>query len=479
MTPETPISTSPQVETAPIKAEKKLTPEQLRQNIFNEILRKYWVDLKEATCNQTMCSLEILKTELQITPAEKIIEEKSREIYRSYLENNWVEKIANLDSLTKSIESERLQNMKNEFEKILNPALEKYDFLNLQTKEFVKIGIANSMLKWPSWQILDSLVWSMWKFMADLSQMDIKWLNKLLSNKSNEPKDAWRTLSLEEQFSTNLKKYLDKFEEINKKFNENNITNPTQKQNIISNVDWFRNPALIEAWVDWLDISKIDLTKTEKKELDGNEKKNLVEYMMKSRENLVELSRKMSLWDKWADLAYDLIWNWWVIWKWVEKLLEIILKLPIIWKIFATFLWLDPNNALDELKENSANFKYLSSLKSLWASKNEKAEKVPWKKPFENIDLSNIRFNLVKNEMKEVKTVFGETKEEELAEKWKKAFNEWIKTPDWLFKLELWNKKEWKLTSLELKEILRNWLTKLNDKKQEKQAEEDAKKKRK
>jgi len=37
--------------------------------------------------------------------------------------------------------------MKNEFEKILNPALEKYDFLNLQTKEFVKIGIANSMLK--------------------------------------------------------------------------------------------------------------------------------------------------------------------------------------------------------------------------------------------------------------------------------------------------------------------------------------------
>jgi len=26
--------------------------------------------------------------------------------------------------------------------------------------------------------------------------------------------------------------------------------------------------------------------------------------------------------------------------------------------------------------------------------------------------------------MKEVKTVFGETKEEELAEKWKKAFNE-------------------------------------------------------
>jgi len=41
MTPETPISTSPQVETAPIKAEKKLTPEQLRQNIFNEILKKY------------------------------------------------------------------------------------------------------------------------------------------------------------------------------------------------------------------------------------------------------------------------------------------------------------------------------------------------------------------------------------------------------------------------------------------------------
>jgi len=35
-----------------------------------------------------MCSLETLKTELQITPAEKIIEEKSREIYRSYLENN-------------------------------------------------------------------------------------------------------------------------------------------------------------------------------------------------------------------------------------------------------------------------------------------------------------------------------------------------------------------------------------------------------
>jgi hypothetical protein len=43
-----------------------------------------------------------------------------------------------------------------------------------------------------------------------------------------------------------LGNYTKKFDEIQKKFDEKNISDPIQKQNIISHIDWFRNPALIE-----------------------------------------------------------------------------------------------------------------------------------------------------------------------------------------------------------------------------------------
>ncbi len=489
MNPTETQTTPPKVETAPIKAETKLTTQELQEKTTQEILEKYWVDLKNYTCDRSKCDWNALLKEVKTTPSQKAIEETTKKVYEKYLTEKlqtleWLKEVASLKNLTDSIESERLQNMKNEFEKVLNPALDKYDFLDPQTKEFIKIGIANSMMKWPTWEIMDSLVWSFWSFMADLSKMDAKWLNELLSNKSNEPKDSWRTLSLEEKFSEDLKKYLNKFGEINKKFDENNIADEKQKENIISNIDWFRNPALIEAGAEWLDVNNIDFKKITKndKPLDT---KAISEYLMNSRENLVDLSRKMTMWDKWADLAYELIWNWWPIWEWAEKLLEIILKLPIIWKIFAMFLWLDPNNALNELKENSSNFKYLSSLKSLWVSKDKEWKTIEWKDPFQKIDLSDIRFNIVKNEMKEVKAIFGETKEEDLSAKWEKAFSkDWIDTPDWTFKVEfkeenLKDKNSKKLTSLELKEILRNGLTNLENERQEEKNIKEAEEKQK
>jgi hypothetical protein len=54
-------------------------------------------------------------------------------------------------------------------------------------------------------------------------------------------------LTLEKKFADKLENYTKKFDEIQKKFEELKITDEKEKQNIISHIDWFKNPALIES----------------------------------------------------------------------------------------------------------------------------------------------------------------------------------------------------------------------------------------
>lgn len=489
---ETPVSQSetptPKVEQTQKTPEKKLTPEQLEQRVLEEALELSWLtkeDLQKFYKECSTCNLETLKKEIQTTPEEQLIEKKAKELYKEYLEKglkSWNENVVSLDSLSKSIDSPRIEDLKGKIESALDWALKKYDFLDKQTKEFVKIWIVNSMLKSPVWEIWESLVWGFANFIEKLStikQDDLSWMVSAL--KTN-PTDSWRTLTLEEKFAGNLWNYTKKFDEIQKKLDwvEPKLS-PEKKYNIISHVDWFRNPASIEAWVNWLDISQLKIENKDKKNETPLDTKSISEYMVNSREKILEVSKKLNLWDKAWDTIYSLVEGWGMVWEWVQKIIEVILKLPFIGKFFAIFLGLnpDPEKALNELKENSSNFKYLSSLKSLWAEKDKQWKTIEWKEPFKNIDLSQIHFNWIKDEIKEVKAIFGDVKDEELSAKWQEAFTKWIEK-DWItIKFELWDKKDWKLSSSEFKKILKEWLWKFENDKQENKVKEDNEKREK
>ncbi len=461
---------------------KPLTPEQIEQRVLEEALELSWLDKKDLQkfykdCSS--CNIQTLRQELETTPEEQLIEKQARELYKIYLEkglDSWNTEVVSLDTLSKSIDSPRLEDMKNEIEKVLEESLKKYDFLDDKTKNFVKIWIVNSMLKSPVWEIWESLVWGFANFVERLStvkQDDLSWMVKTLNP---NPKDSWRTLALEEKFAKNLENYTKKFNEIKWKLDDKtHWLTPKQKQNIISNIDWFKNPALIEAWVDWLDMSQLKIENKDK-ENETLDTKSISEYMVNSREKILDLSKKLNMWDKAWDTIYELINGGWMVWEWVQKIVEIILKLPFIWKFFAMFLGLnpDPEKALSELKENSSNFKLVSALKWLWATLDKDWKVIPWKewkKDFEKIDLSWINFNVVKNEMKEVKNITWEQSEEWYQKMWQEAFDKWI-DKDWVkLKFDLWDKKDWKLTNSKLKEILKNGLKNFNEDKEKNKTE--------
>lgn len=487
MTPENPVS---QIETSTQKVEQtiktpeqKLTPEQLEQRVLEEALELSWLtkeDLEQFYKNCSSCILQTLREELQTTPEQILIEQKVKELYKEYVEKGlkeWKAEVVSLDALTKSIDSPRIDDLKKEFEKIINPILDKYDYLDIQTKDFIKIWMINSILKSPVWEIWESLIWWIWIYIQKLSNIDPENLSSLWEAFKENPKDSWRTLTLEEKFWEILWNYTKKFDEIQEKLKTNPSLTPEQKQNIISHIDWFRNPALVETGINWLDVSKIDVTKTTKNK-NPLDTKAISEYMVNSREKILDLSKKLNLWDKAWDTIYGLMEGWGMVWEWVQKIIEVILKIPFIGKFFAMFLWLnpDPKKAIEELRENASNFKYISSLKSLWVSKDKEWKTIEWKEPFKNIDLSEVNFNSVKNEIKEVKAIFWETKDEDLSSKWQSAFTNWYIKDDITLKFDLWNKKEWKLSSQEFKKILNDWLEKFNKDKENKKAKEETEK---
>lgn len=256
---EVPTQKSPEV---------ALTPEQIQEKILQEVLEKYGVDLKEYTYDQTKFWLQTLKIELETTPEELLVEKKSQELYKDFideqLQNGNVEKIVSLDSLSQSINSDRIQALKEELEPILDKWLEKYSFLDTQNKNFIKLWFINSLLKSPVAEIGESLIGWVGKFIWKLSSIDPNNIQSISNALKENPEDSWRTLALEEEFTKKWSSYTNKFDEIQERFANENIADTKQQQNILSHVDWLRNPSLIEAGAQWLDVKNIDFSKKEK-----------------------------------------------------------------------------------------------------------------------------------------------------------------------------------------------------------------------
>ncbi len=460
MTPEN----LPVEQQQPKLTEKELTPEQKQeQEVLSMLESKYWVDLKSYIEEQSKVWISVLKMDIQ-NPNQAQIEKKAKEIYETYLKNeiekpNWVENIVNVENLLENTWNEKTKQLKEQFDKILNPILDKYDFLDKQTKNFVKLWIINSILTWPINDIADSLIWSISSFVGNMEKMDESKLKSWTSKLNPNPINTWRGLASVELFKTKISSLNTKLEEINTRLNSvEPKLSVEEKQNIISNVNFFNKPSAIERWVEYLEVDKIDLSKKEKNKdwIDADE---LSTYMLGSREKIMQLTKKMDLWNGIWEQLYKLS-NTWKVWEYSNKITETILKLPIIWKLIAILLWLDPENAVAEFRENSKNYKLLSSLKSLWQTKNNEWKVVEWKDKFKDIDLSALTFEWTKSHLKNISSTLWDVKNDKDNNFWLQAFSEnWYWEKDSKFKLDLWdNASDKKLTNEEFKKIINAWI---------------------
>lgn len=475
------IENSPRLESNPTFKNPEELQNEEKNKILKLVLEKYWVDLKDFKKDLNEFNNMFL-TYQRTKPLEAIELDKKAEItYQNYLKeqiNSWnTEKIVNIDNLTASINNERLTSLKNELDKPLNEALNKYDFLNNQSKEFIKLGFLNSLVKSPINKIWESIIWWVWSFIWNLETWK---LDNILDSLSSSPVDSWRVLSMKEEFIKHLGTYTSKLDEINQKFlKEDGLKWLTkdQKQNIISNIDWFRDPWLIENWPQSLDISKIDFTKTTKNEAPLDSEK-LSKYLVSSREKFVQLWNKLNLWDKASDALYNVLWNSGKLSEVSQKLVDILLKVPILWKFLAMFLWLNWDNPFEELKENTKNFKILKWFKDLWVSKDEKWNIIPWSDIFKETDLSRLNFNSLKDELKEINWFFNTSNEKDYKSLWISAFSEnWIWETEPKLKLKIDKKiDDKKLTTQDFKEILKTWIDELKEQKEKKSQEDTLKK---
>lgn len=468
MTPETP--STPTVEQPQTIPETQLSPEvKQQQEILSMLESKYKVDLKSYIEDQSRTELATLRQAIQ-NPNQAKIEQRAKEIYEAYLKSEiekpgWVEKTVNIENLVENTWNDKIDKLKKEFDKVLNPILDKYDFLDNQTKNFVKLWISNSLFKWTIWEISDSLIGSFSSFVNSLWKMDENGIKNLANFALENPNESWRSLWLENLFKQKMWDLNKKLEQINDILNKvEPKLNQTEKQNIISHNNWFRSPTAIEMWVENLKVSDIDPSKTSKNEIPLDTKK-LTEYMLQSRENIISLSKKLDLWVGIWDKLYAISSNP-VLWKFSDKIMETILKLPIVWKLIAILLWLDPENAIWEYKENTKNFKLLSSLKSLWKRK-ENWKEVIWKAPFEQIDLSQLSFDKNKNNLKILSSTLWEIKDDKDNNFWQKAFIEpwydtWNGKPKFILKLNN-NWSDGKITDDEFKKIIDEWVKKYKE----------------
>lgn len=442
----------------------------IRQDILNSALTKYWVDLKSYQEDLTSLDTTLLEANYRQPQYERLLEQQAKELFERSLKGKEAEN-ANLDFLTASLNSEQIKEIQTQFEALIGPKLDTYTFLDDQTKEFLKLGIATSLMKSPLGQIGDSLIGGIGWFIAKTATASQKWLEELISSVEQWPsQDSGRVLAWEEIFTQQLGTYLSKLDELQAKFKEENISVPQIQQNIVSHIEWFRDPAKISQGTNWLDISKIDFTQITKNNTPLNTD-TLREYLMSSRENLVSLAKKMQAGDQMAQQLYGILqWDGKVSGA-MKSIAETLLKIPILGKFFAILLWLNPENAINELGENVKSFQVFSALKWLGKHKDSEGKDVDWKDRFKDSDLSYLSFNSLKKEIKQIQSIVWETQKEKLPEIWQNMFSEkGLEKEDLYLKFTLPTNFPAKPSNTVMKQILQTWIDDYNNKKSQQEA---------
>lgn len=464
----------------------KITPE-IIQDLQKVLQQKYGIDITKNIFDITKAELEDLKREIENSQNPKnVLENFLVEEYRetkgekeqnengsknnayidTKLQTEWLWAVS-LDTVTNGMNNPQLENLKTQFNEVMDTVLEKYDFLDQNRKNIFKLAIANKILAWPLAGAGKELLQSFWNLMQSLQTMDAEKLSQLAEQTTNEPKISPEASEFEKLFSKTMAPYTKWFDEIQKKLEQKPPLTPEQKQNILSHIDYFTDPRNIEKGFDKNILTLLTpdfiASHKDKKNNDKNfDKQWMKEYMTESRAKIEQTLKKMAIWGKTMDMALNMTSMDGPIWEWSKWILEFILKLPIIGKIFAMFLWLNGNDPVAELNEQTAQFKFLKELKGLWLQQPKEWNMLieEWTPPFEWVDLSQIAFQEVKNELK----ILTSYKNSEMSEKdfWIQAFSETgISTKEGVnLKLKITDeqKKDKIITSKELKEIVKNWI---------------------
>lgn len=442
---------------------QKLTP-QILEELKALLQKKYGIDTSKEIFNISSEELEMLKWELEssVSPKETVERFLYDEYLKTQIETKWLSAVS-IETATSWIESNRLNEMKSQFEGFINPMLNKYDFLDTNSKNVIKLALANKLISSESW----------WQTLSVLS--DLKTSVEDLNMKSlwDLADTAWKKVdskdSIQSGFEQILNPYIAWFEKINSKLNEYipKLT-PEQKQNIIWNINYFRNPEIIESGFDEKILSEITIENKDKKvsnNLSNEEQKKLKLYLIASRSKIEDIAHKFEWWEKVLDLALNAMSYDWFLWDASKDILSFLLKIPFLWGIIAMFLWLNKDNPMDDLNEQASLYKIFKSFKNFGIQMNKNWKKTDWEWAFKNIDLSEIKYGDIKPELKEItKMVWNKN----IDEFWEESFHDGTEINWVLLKFEISNeiRKDWKITSKEWREIIKNGLNTYNKSKQ-------------
>lgn len=454
--------------------------EQLKQNanwkISTEIMDELIIQIKEEFWEDVQNPFEITCQELDSLKSQLEWENVNRKeilrrfVYKESLEKKWVSWIS-LDVLFVDIKDPTALDIKKSFDEGIDKyLLSQYTFLSPESKSVVKLWLANKVLK-------EFLYWKFkWdfeafnSFMTKLSSWNIKWVSEV-KQAIEWQKDSAR--EIEEFVTWVIWKYKEAFDNINS--NETlNWLNDEEKQNVISHVSWFRDPALVEEWSDKINFDEINPLNKSSKNTNIDDINKISEYMAKSKWSIDTLMWALQKSEAVSNVIYKMI-EVPIVWDVIKEFIEFLLWLPFIWPWLAAILWLSWKDAIKDFNESISLHKFFNSFKQLWVQFNEKWEKQPWTwvEPFKDKDLSDTSFRALKWEMKSIREIFPNLKEEEYWKFWQTAFTTWIEKDGITFKLDLSDeqKTKEKLTTKDFKSIFWEWLKNYNTQKADKERE--------
>lgn len=449
---------------------QKLTP-QILEELKTLLQKKYGIDTNKEIFNITNEELEQLKKELdsQIDPKKTVERFLYDEYLETQIETKWIWAVS-IETATSWIESSRLNDMKTEFEKAINPILDTYDFFDHNTKNIIKLALANRFLSSQMWW---NIMWSMDQVTQAVENTDTE---ALLNIWSSSP---WWNDTLQNQFQTILAPYIQGFDTL-----QNNINAMTpsltqqQKQNMISHIPYFQHPEMIETWFDKNIFSQL---KIENKDIPWNlslwipEQERLKMYILNSRKKIETIATQLQWWEQVLEMSLWIMTHPWMIGESMNSIVELLLKIPILWDMIAFFLGLNGKNPLEDLNAQKDLFRSLQSLQSfgLQYDKNGK-QTARWSGIWENIDLSFIKYSEVKDELKQIHDLKGNKKTDDF---WNEIFHNGFEKDGIKIKFSITaeQRKDGKINSEEFKQIVKEGFQSYEQEKQQQEIKQKQK----
>lgn len=454
------------------------TVEQLSQSILNDpektesfhkfIEEKYWLQSHQEILNVTHDELQDLKNELQSggTNFENIGERVYEDYMETKLETKWVESV-NLDLVLNGIDTPRLTEIKQEFEAYFDSEFKKYDFMSDSQKEIFKLSIVNKLLDSQMSSVGTDM---MWKFSDKVTSAATKLQEGEYSQAMELVTDTsdfseWSDI-MKATLDSCMKTYTQKLDAISiliqQKYPALSIH---QLQNVFSNIQEFKDPNFIENNFQNFDINSIDFTKVDIFSSQINVD-NFKSYILDSRNNIADVAEKLSQWDAMQETVLGLISDK-NFWSTMKGFLWILMKLPIIWDMISTFLWLDKSNPMWSLEKLSWKYNFLNWLLNQWKKESKSwFEEGKW--VFKNIDFGEQGFQENKKIIWEIMNQLPNMDEKWISQFWQKSFSkEWIQLK-WIVLQFNWldnsdNFDNWVMKSWVLVNILKEWLSKYNN----------------